>query len=529
MRNLSRTSPLLLLAACAAPPGGDDGETAAASTAVVSTGTTGGATGSSGAALPTTTGAPALPGACEVPIEPVPKTSAHLQVDAGGRLRDEQGRDVQLRGLNTGGRSKFPPFLPFAVDPEAELPAVRDAADVYFGRMPGWGLDVVRLSFSWEALEPTPGSYDARYLDRYATLVDAAWAQGLRVIVEFHQDIYASPFCGDGFPPWTLPGEPGPPHYDCKDWGLKYVLDPDVRGAFDRFWADEGDIHARFYAMWGQMIDRVGDHPGVFGLEILNEPGWGTAGDIGEWKVEQLNPFHTAAVAELRARAGDELLIFFNNPGFDALGYGEITHVRPEGEGLVYAPHLYDPSLIMGQPWSGSEPEPVLDSFADFAAAEGLPVLIGEFGYGHGAPEGDVWLRRALDHIDARRLSATLWEYSESAELWNFEDLSVIEPDGGEREILDTFVRPYLRALAGEQPELAWDGAAVTARFTADGGVTELALPPRIFFADGAVPEDISIETLSGEPGACFTVDAARGELRVQAPAGARVEVRVAR
>src|SRR5690606_19310860 len=116
----------------------------------------------------------------------------------------------------------------------------------------------------------------------------------------------------------------------------------DVRQAFDRFWADEGEIQGKFFAMWGQMIDRVGDHPGVVALEIVNEPGWGTANDIATWKHETLGPFHTKAVAELRARAGDELLILFNNPGIDALGLQPVEHVRPEGEGLVYAAHMYD-------------------------------------------------------------------------------------------------------------------------------------------------------------------------------------------
>ncbi len=63
------------------------------------------------------------------------------------------------------------------------------------------------------------------------------------------------------------------------------------------------------------MIARVGDHPGVVGLEILNEPGSGTAGDVAGWKHETLNPFHTEAVAQLRALAGDELPHPLQQPG----------------------------------------------------------------------------------------------------------------------------------------------------------------------------------------------------------------------
>lgn len=428
-----------------------------------------------------------------------------------------------LRGVNTGGRSKWAPFVPFSIDPEAEAGEFAAAAETFFSRLPAWGCNVVRLLFSWEALEPSPGQYDARYLDRYAAMVDAAWAHGLRVIVDFHQDIYAAPFCGDGFPPWTLPALPDPPHV-CPDasWGLKYITNSDVRAAFDRFWADEGMIQAAFFAMWGKMIERVGDHPGVLGFEILNEPGWGSAAEIPAWKHETLNPFHTKAVAELRARAGAEPLIFFDNTGLEAVGLDPVEHVRPEGANLVYAPHMYDAGLIMGMPGLGMMPEPFLDDIADFAAAEGLGVVISEFGIGHGAPGGLEWLRRALDHLDARRLGGTLWECSQNEVAWNYEDLSVLTPEGEERETLDVFVRPYLRALAGSESAFAWDGTKATATWTAAEGVTEIALPTRRF---GAAAIAVELTTLSGPEGACYTLDQAGGELRVQAPPGARVEV----
>ena len=484
-----------------------------------------GSAGSEGSTAATTeaTGAPMLPGSCETPIAPVLSTSARLTVDARGRMIDEHGRDVQLRGVNTGGRSKWAPFVPFPIDAEAELPAVEAAAGMFFDRLTGWGINAVRMPFSWEALEPSPGSYDPRYLDRYAALIEAAWQRGLRVVVDFHQDIYASPFCGDGFPPWTLPGDAGPPRHDCPDWGSKYVFDDEVRAAFDRFWADEGQIQAKFTAMWAQMIDRVGDHPGVLGLEILNEPGWGTAANITTWKQSVLTPFHAQAIADMRARAGEALLLFYDNPGVEAIGLQEVEHPHPAGSGLVYAPHLYDAGLIKGKPATGLDPTPLLDEFAAFMAAEGVGVLVGEFGISDGAKGGIAWLTTVLDRMDRNRLGGTLWECSQNAELWNEEDLSVLAADGSERAALDAFVRPYLRAVAGEFGEFSWDGSVATGRWTSDGGVTEIALPTRRFGAGVSV----ELTTLSGPEGTCFTLDAARGELRVQGPTGAEVEVTV--
>ncbi|MBC8067719.1 MAG: cellulase family glycosylhydrolase, partial [Deltaproteobacteria bacterium] len=188
---------------------------------------------------------------------------------SGGALRDEHDRVCLLRGVNVSGRSKLPPFLPF------EDPAPLD-------RLADWGMNAIRLLVIWEAIEPARGRIDHDYIARVRSIVAAAGERGLAVIVDFHQDIYASPFCGDGFPPWTIPGEPGPPLHNCSNWGLKYLTDGDVRAAFDRFWADEDDIQAKFFAMWDQMIDRIGDHPGVLGLEIVNEPGWGSRPVVAE-------------------------------------------------------------------------------------------------------------------------------------------------------------------------------------------------------------------------------------------------------
>lgn len=519
------TRPEWLLLAALLGCGGASGGTEDASTASTGAASTSGDAPSTGDA-PTsgTTGAAPLPGACETPIAPVPRSNAHLQVDATGTLRDEHGRDVQLRGVNAGGRSKWSPFVPFPIADDATPAQVQEAAAPFFARLREWGLDTVRLPFSWEGVEPAQGEYDQRYLDRYAAMIDAAWALQIRVIVDFHQDVYASPFCGDGFPLWTIAGEHGPPRRDCPNWGLAYIYDDAVRGAFDRFWANEDNLQGAFKKMWEVMGGRVADHPGVLGLEIVNEPGWGSAPSIDTWKKEVLTPFHSDVIAHLRAKLGDELLLFYDATGVEAVGLVPALHLRPEGEGLVYAPHIYDAGLIAGNPYTGSDPEKQMQSILEFSRSAGVAALIGEFGYGDGAKGGAMWLTRVADELDRTRLSATLWEYSQSAEQWNAEDLSIVDADGTPRKIVDVYARPWLRAVAGADSSFHWDAAARTgtAAWTGDGGVTEVVLPPRVF-ADG--PKDLSLGTVSGPAGACLTHDPELGELRVQVPAGAKVEL----
>lgn len=511
----------LLICAAGTPGCADDGGGAGTTTSSASSSGTSTASTTAVADSTSSGGAAVEPGECAEAIPAHEPATAALAIDADGRLVDALGRPAIMRGLNTGGRSKFAPFIPFTVDDPDDLLQVRAAADEYFGRMVGWGLDTARMPFSWEALEPSPGQYDDAYLARYQTMLDAAWARRIRVVVDFHQDVYASPFCGDGFPPWSIPTpDPPPPTFDCEDWFLGYFGNADVRESFDRFWSDADGLQGPFLDMWLQMVDTVGGHPAVVGLEPINEPGWGTAVDLDAFKDEVLRPWYTEIAQSLRA-AAPGALVFYDGPALDSSG-GVVTHFRPQGEGLVYAPHLYDASLLLGDGWAGVDPTPAITAMAGFGARAGVPVLLGEFGYSFGATDGEQWLTLVVDALDRHRISATLWEYSTSEQLWNFEDLSVTDADGGERPILDAYVRPWVRAYAGQGLQTAWDREAgeLTASWTAGEGFTELVVPARIF---GAGPPEVELD---GE-GSCHTWDATRGELRVTAPPGTVVQLRL--
>ena len=92
--------------------------------------------------------------------------------------------------------------------------------------LPGWGVNVLRLLFTWEAYEPSPGTYDDAYLSYYEGVVDAAAARGLWVVVDFHQDAFSRASiggCGEGFPQWAVPPTvtPAAPDNgaDCANWG----------------------------------------------------------------------------------------------------------------------------------------------------------------------------------------------------------------------------------------------------------------------------------------------------------------------
>ena len=75
--------------------------------------------------------------------------------DEDGSLRDPQGQRVFLRGVNIGGRCKWAPWGPGELEAGESWEAL---AQHMCARVRAWGLNFMRLSLNWEALEPAPGA-----------------------------------------------------------------------------------------------------------------------------------------------------------------------------------------------------------------------------------------------------------------------------------------------------------------------------------------------------------------------------------
>lgn len=408
-----------------------------------------------------------------------------LEVDLErGCFRDVHGRRVLLRGANVGGRAKRAPFLPL------ELPPVFDVQDVLAGarellsHLPRWGLDTVRLTFSWEGIEPARGAYDEVYFSYLAAVLDVAFELRLRVVLDFHQDIYATPLGGDGMPAWTLP-----PAYrdvmteDRRNWYMAYLCDPRVVESFSRFWRNEDALLDALAAMWIEVIRRFGNHPAVIGYEIMNEPGWGELDPL-LFEKEVWLPL-CERIGGMIARTHPHLILFYGVPGVHALE--PWRHDRfPRLSQVCFAPHLYDPGLLLA-PRGGavSSPERALAKLAALSREAGLPVFIGEFGCTHGAVGAEQWFDEMFSGMDRYGISGTLWELSQGESRWNFEDLDLLSPNGSPRPVVRAIARPRIAALAGELDEIRWDAPRrqFLVRWYAEGSAsTRIALPGSLGF-----------------------------------------------
>jgi endoglycosylceramidase len=449
-----------------------------------------------------------LPSVCTLALPSAPDW--RLQAE-GTVLRDGLGRAVFLRGVDAGGRSKLAPYVPFDYAPGQYAQALAE----YMDRAASWGIDAMRVPFTWAALEPTQGQDDADWMSRYQQLLDAAWARGIWTVVDFHQDVYSESFCGDGFPSWTIPNAPA---HQCPNpnWQFEYFQDSAVQAAFDAFWASGSPVQAQYLAAWDVMAARFKDQPGVVGFEPINEPAWGTASDIMQFEATTLTAFFSAVVPHVRAVA-PQTLVFVDPTGF--AGTSVATGMtKPSGDGIVFAPHFY--------PVSNGNPDgvlPQMQGWGDVGSAWNVPVFVGEFGISHDNPRARGYMAAIFAALDALGASGTEWEYSVSTESWNSEADSIVAADGTEYDVAQAVIRPFARAVAGDGIAQSWDAEAGVFTLTyapsasASTSITEVQLPARAFPGGFAVSAS----------GGCYDATSTPGRLLVQASGAGPVSVRV--
>lgn len=447
-------------------------------------------------AMPATASA-ALPAAAAVrPLHAVPDPVA------GGRLVDDRGREVLLRGVNVNALADYWRGTPFATT----FPlAAQDPA-----RMRRIGWNAVRLLVSWSRVEPAPGRYDERYLDLVARTARRLGRAGLAVVVDAHQDAWGPSLAAP--PGTTCPGASTPalgwdgaPAWATRDGGAARC-DPGVRegvpavmAAWRAFFADQGGVRRRFVAMWGRVARRLAPVGAVVAYDLLNEPG---ALDTGAQ--QSLSGVYADALAAIRRAPGRRRLVLFEpSVLWSDIGGGAPPAFRHDRD-VVYAPHLYEGAFVNG-PITAHPFEVARDDARRFG---GAPVLSGEWGTGPERAEepggGYFGAHQALQ--DRFRFSATLWTWRESCgdphkvgdrragrvpEVWGLFDVDcrTNAVRGPRTSLVAALTRGYVRAAPGRLARTAWDPAARVLRAAGGGarpGAGDLvAFWPR---ARGAAP-----------------------------------------
>src|SRR5215207_2945600 len=171
----------------------------------------------------------AAPASAKTP-SPLELRPLHAEPDAarGGRIVDDRGRDVRLRGVNVNALAEYWKGTPFPT----VFPFARSDAD----RMRSIGFNAVRLLLSWSRVEPQPGRYDDAYLKRAAAVVETLRSRGIYTVVDLHQDAWgptlaapAGTTCASGFE--LALGWDGAPGWATLDGGLPRCAAAGIREA----------------------------------------------------------------------------------------------------------------------------------------------------------------------------------------------------------------------------------------------------------------------------------------------------------
>jgi endoglycosylceramidase len=360
----------------------------------------------------------------------------------GPYFKDEAGGVVLLRGVNVSSASKTPPFL----DP------VNEAG---FDPLVGFGANVIRLLFLWEAYEPTAGVYDSAYLESIAERIRWAEARGMGVIIDFHQDAlsrYSLDGCGDGLPAWALP--PSAPRAApdngraCAGWIRRTLFDDDLAAAWRAFFRDEGGARGRWVNMARSVAARFAGTRAVLGYDMMNEP-------MAE-EADELVSFYTDVGQAIRS--ADPTAILFASPRAATSAGLASSLPALRLPRVVFAPHFYDPLMTVLGVWLGHfalSPDSMLQRARDWET----PLFIGEFGAAADTWRVEAYLDAFFDWMDAGFVSGAQWSYTprwtpEERDGWNDEDFSVWGAGASRR---NWRLRAFPSRVAG-LPERFWQG-----------------------------------------------------------------------
>ncbi len=470
---------------------------------------------------------------CPTSEEPDPEPPAER--DDFPYITDDQGRVLILHGMNFMGSSKHS---------EGHMPPVDEAVLDRFGSE--WGFNVSRFLIFWDLLEPSPGEINADYLDDIEHWMDLHRDAGVFVVLDMHQDVYAERFCCDGAPEWAIRDD-GEPFELQSQWFANY-FQPAVQRSFDNFWlyedGDHADLQDHYLGVWQAVAARFADHPAVLGYDIMNEPHPGTMIDpvelLGEenpgsphidFDEQHFQPFYQRMIEGIRGVDDDGWIFFeprYGAPGTGTPSYmGVLTDPRPEGNRLVYAPHLYSLSFEVTHVYD-AEGDPTLPNWEQHRAAEmaaqDCPLLLGEWGFDSSWENADQAYVDVLQMADRISQGWTYWSMDPGG--WG-----MVDADWNEKAPADRLVHPYPQRIAGVPLSYGYDhGTRVMHVEFGDregvSGSTEIYLA-----SDRHYPDGYEVWCSDAEDSWSTVLDTDRDVLEVETTPGDaphRVEIRPA-
>ncbi len=412
---------------------------------------------------------------------PEPPLAVHGRV-----FRDADGRTVILHGLFAVWKQD--PLYPADTDGSGNGPSFTTGdADL----VQELGVDAARLTWYWEGLEPTQGTYSSTYLDGVAAAVSKLSERGVYTVLDSHQDQFNRRYGNKpGFPVWAsvdggLPLAPLSTDPAYKNWKFPLgYFHPSTGAAFANLYDPNTmvagvSLQDAYGNAWKHVVDRFKDDPMVAGYDLINEPFPGNLSEPGydtscsgadgcaAYDQNVLEPFQTHVARAIRTV--DPLRTVFYEPTFFFNSGTPNGYTTPPADvapaGLSFhnqcstraqyqvAP---DPALIaQGHEVCPPQEAKVMHQADDVAARLGGPPLMTEVA---GTTDSDAQeLNCLFERADAFQTGYTYglsWSGS-NKELRNLHTESA--PDGTVPFKEMVVARTYPRAIAGDADSYGFD------------------------------------------------------------------------
>ncbi|MEU1970664.1 cellulase family glycosylhydrolase [Microbacterium sp. NPDC019599] len=337
----------------------------------------------------------------------------------GDVISDGEGNQVLLRGVNVNQLVDF-------YQARANVSPTRALTEKDFAGVAAEGFNVVRLGFSWSALEPERGQIDDAYLGRIEDAVAWAKANDVYVVLDMHQDGWwngpTAPgtecrpgtdrmWGYDGAPEWATITDGAP---RCAFTGRD--ISPAGDRAFQNFYFDTDGVQSALVETWAMLAQRFRDEQIVAGFDLLNEPGFGETAPVTT--SYQLGRFYDRAITAIRAAGAPQIVFFepsilWSGLGFDAGPTPGFT----DDDNIVFSPHLYAESITMDR--SLGLP-PIIGIERQFELAERVaeaydaPLWSGEYGYWGDSEDRVARLERYAAEEDAYVLGSAYWVWKQA-------------------------------------------------------------------------------------------------------------------
>jgi len=386
-------------------------------------------------------------------------------VHAGERafISDGQGREILLRGINSNSLIEYPDNF------QQTIPMKKGD----FAEMSALGFNFLRLPINWSRLEPQPDRFSPSYLKQIKVIVDRAQAQGMSVLIDFHQDRYNKnlrpPDEADGAPEWATDTDGQP----CTVGA--FFTSPCSVAAYDHFWNNDVVAGKPLQTHYLEAMLKVSKHlrgeTGLLGLELMNEPTFGSTTPPA-FEQQQLWPFYDRMINGLR-RSGDKRMLWFEpNIMRDVLDFDVAKPDQPFSDdgNLVYAPHIYTGTF------NGGGAEELIASYAkaqEEADAYGTAWVDGE--WGGGSDEAAESLRALHVQLqDQYRVGSGFWMWKQKSGFYNWQ---TVNEDGSLRSDsmrAQTLSQPHADRIPGQIVSTAFADGKLTTVARGRGGIARL-------------------------------------------------------